>query len=113
MHSDSRASAELSSSKKARNRRRYDEMRHLPEYFRKTSGQLPAAGKLPEPCVSHNFRHALPDVYVRGISNPSYIYIYIKLNMKQYVEFELRALHACMPDVQACMHAVRCVLYIY
>ena len=33
--------------------------------------------------------------------------------MKQYVEFDLRALHACMPDVQACMHAVRCVLYIY
>ena len=33
--------------------------------------------------------------------------------MKQYVEFDLRALRACMPDVQACMHAVRCVLYIY
>ena len=34
--------------------------------------------------------------------------------MKQYVEFDLRALRACMPDVHACMHAVRCVLfYIY
>ena len=41
--------------------------------------------------------------------------MYNMYNMKQYVELDLklRALHACMPDVQACMHAVRCALYMY
>ena len=33
--------------------------------------------------------------------------------MKQYVEFELRALPACMPDVQACMHACSALRALY